>query len=44
MTDKEIVLKTDLIRDKGYLYPTGTQDGKIVIYKIKSGRKKKPTS
>lgn len=32
----EIILKTNLRREKGFLYPTGTsEDGFIVILKVK---------
>lgn len=42
MENKEIVLETDIFAEKGYLYPTGrTEDGRLVILKIKAGRKKK---
>ena len=38
---REIVLKTNIKREKGYLYPTGTdENGNLVILKIKAGRKK----
>jgi len=38
----EIIAVTDIKREKGYLYPTGKdENGFLVIYKVKAGRKKK---
>lgn len=39
--DKRIIFVTNIKREKGYLYPTSSDDkGNIVILKIKAGRKK----
>jgi hypothetical protein len=38
----EIIASTDIPREKGYLYVTGTNDkGCLTIIKVKAGRKKK---
>ena len=40
--EREIVLVTNIKRERGFLYPTGTdENGCLIIYKIKAGRKKK---
>jgi hypothetical protein len=40
--NREIIATTDIKRERGFLYPTGTDDnGNLTIMKIKAGRKKK---
>ena len=42
MAEKEIVLKTQIKREKGFIYPTSSdENGNIVILKVKAGRPKK---
>jgi hypothetical protein len=42
MTDREVALTTTIKREKGFIYPTGTDaQGNLIILKIKAGRKKK---
>lgn len=41
-SDKRIILVTDIVAEKGYLYPTSRDEqGHLTILKIKAGRKKK---
>jgi hypothetical protein len=41
MTNKEVILETDIQREKGYIYCCGTsKNGNINIIRVKSGRKK----
>jgi hypothetical protein len=38
----EVIATTDIKREKGYIYPTGTdEEGNLTILKVKAGRKKK---
>lgn len=39
---KEVIATTEIKREKGYIYPTGTdENGNLTILKVKAGRKKK---
>jgi hypothetical protein len=39
MTEHEVVIQTDYKREKGYIYPTGSDaNGNLVVYKVKAGR------
>jgi hypothetical protein len=42
MADKEVIATTEIPREKGFIYPTGTDEkGNLTILKVKAGRKKK---
>lgn len=42
MADREIVLRTTIKAEKGFLYPTARDEkGNLIIIKVKAGRKKK---
>lgn len=42
MSDHEVIATTDIKREKGFIYPTGTDSkGNLTILRIRAGRKKK---
>lgn len=42
MGEKEVIATTEIKREKGFIYPTGTdENGNLTIIKVKAGRNKK---